>query len=235
VIGERGVTLAGLVLVLFLAAPAAAQPRQTLSGRIEGARGHTWRWAFDVGLERDAVRVRVTVHPVPTAGVGRAELDRALARWEVEVERIWSGTWAVRVPGGRRYPVLLDLAFAARGEHHQVVVSRSGDRVDAVHWRLGDAPAVVAHEVGHMLGLYDEYRDGARAPGPFEPDPESVMAQGGGRGRVRARHFQRILSWFRQRTGLEAELVPLGEGGDVLAERVPPGRYDSSSGQRGEP
>ena len=227
--------LLGAAAAAWAARPARPGAWETLSGRISGAQGHAWRWAFDVRLEPAAVRVRIPVRLVPASGVTRPEIERVVPAWETAVERIWSRRWAVRAGDGAEFAVVVDVVFRGPRYLHEVIVERGGGRVDPLHWHLADDPRVLAHEVGHLLGLYDEYRGGARPPGPFEPDPESVMSQGGGLGRVRARHLQRILAWFRQRTGLEAELVPLGEGGDVLAERAPPGRYDSSSGQRGEP
>ncbi|NOY46224.1 MAG: hypothetical protein GXP50_12360 [Deltaproteobacteria bacterium] len=221
--GAVAVLAAGLFLLCGSAAAGPPAPGwQTLSGRIEGVRGSSWRWAFDVAVDSRAVRIRVAVHPVAAGGVSRVELERAVQAWGPGVERIWSTGWAIETPDGRRRPVVLDLEFTPRGYHHEVVVSRSGGRVDQVHWRLGDGVPVIAHEVGHMLGLYDEYRGGAHVPGVPVDDPASVMASGGGRGAVRARHLERVLDWFRRHFGSEARLVPSGSGHGTVARSTHP-------------
>ena len=229
---RTGVLVAAAVLAASVAQ--AAGGWHTLSGRVDGARGRSWQWGFDVRVDPDAVRLRVRMHPVAAAGLTRAELERALARWKPSIEAAWSGRWAVLADDGRTLPIALELDFGGQDPLHEVLVIRGRAGVDKVHWRLGDDPRVLAHEVGHMLGLYDEYPAGAVAPGGPRSDPASIMGQGGGQGQVRARHFARVLAWFQEHTGQAAGLVPLdgafgGATADAAAFHEYPGR------ERGEP
>jgi hypothetical protein len=70
-------------------------------------------------------------------------------------------------------------------------------------------PEVVAHEVGHMLGAYDEYPGGSLDPERPVQSPGSLMsASPGPEVRCAARHLDAVRRWARMRFG-EARLVAL--------------------------
>ncbi|WP_130301105.1 MULTISPECIES: PEP-CTERM sorting domain-containing protein [unclassified Duganella] len=52
-------------------------------------------------------------------------------------------------------------------------------RADMTNWYTGDSASVKAHEVGHMMGLFDEYIGGAvdKYPGPTLSD-DGLMGLG---------------------------------------------------------
>lgn len=192
---------AASLLALFLwVGLAAGEP---VSGRLEAGNGFAWGYAYDTELRDDGVFVRIGVHLVPTGGVTVPELERVKPGWEVGIEALWGGRFALQAPSGRRYPVRLDVDFRGLPVHHQVVVRPGKGRTDQLGWHLRDGPELAAHEVGHMLGAFDEYRGGATDPAGPVTDAASLMTSDPGPDCApRARHFERLRVWAERSTGL---------------------------------
>ncbi|MFF8773996.1 EndoU domain-containing protein [Kitasatospora sp. NPDC015120] len=79
-----------------------------------------------------------------------------------------------RLPSGDRLRVRVEFVADRAKAHHTVQVHAQQDRADHRTWGLNTSAVVAAHEVGHMLGLADEYRersDGAK--------PRPVYLDGG--------------------------------------------------------
>jgi hypothetical protein len=77
------------------------------------------------------------------------------------VEGIWDNKYAIKdVNTGKLIPILVEITTA--GPFNQKVQVHAGSgRSDMLNWYTGDGAGVNAHEVGHMMGLYDEYIGGA--------------------------------------------------------------------------
>ena len=84
----------------------------------------------------------------------------------LEANDIWNRK-AFFSDGTQLYEVKLDFRFVQNNEHQTVTVIDAFGRTDMTNWYLQSNWAldfqdqVVAHEVGHMLGNFDEYADGA--------------------------------------------------------------------------
>ncbi|MFI9380103.1 protein-glutamine glutaminase family protein [Kutzneria sp. NPDC052558] len=65
-----------------------------------------------------------------------------------------------RLPSGDQFHVRLEFPDSARDAHATVEVG--GRPTDQTHWRVGEDPKVLAHEVLHYLGPGDEYLDRSR-------------------------------------------------------------------------
>ena len=65
------------------------------------------------------------------------------------------------MPNGDRLNVSIEFVAPDADPHLTVDVSMKSDasRADQTHWFAGDDPTVHAHELGHQLGLLDEYID----------------------------------------------------------------------------
>ena len=141
-----------------------------------GANARSWRARFDVRLTRQSVDVTLRIKLVAGPGVSQPQIRRLQSTWEPAVEEIWSNRFALVMDGTAR-PIRIDLQFAALDEHYTVVVKNAlPASADQLHWsRFSDA-RVIAHEVGHMLGAYDDYRGGGQRPENPQVDRLCVYA-----------------------------------------------------------
>jgi len=175
--------------------------RETVAGCRQAKNGSSWNYRYNIHMDGSALVVSVAVNLVPAGGVTPMDLDKAKLTWEEGIERIWSGVFALETESGNRYPVIVDVSFRGPGFDHQVIVRPGSGRTDELNWNIQDRPELVAHEFGHMLGLYDEYEGGALAPQHGVIDPESIMASNPTRGAVaKARHYELFRQWFVRKT-----------------------------------
>jgi hypothetical protein len=200
-----------VLLTGFGCEPAAPKPiaRETIEHQITALNSRTWRAAFDIEMNAEPrIIVHVAVRPVLASDSTRPGLEAAISRWEPEIERLWSGRLDVATES-LRIPIDLDLHFNSLKPHHTVVVRRRGRRTDELNWGLDSPSEVVAHEIGHMLGAYDEYRGGGIDPETQLTDPKSIMSSGARGNLVYPRHLRLVLKWVESRLTLQgAEIVP---------------------------
>lgn len=184
-------------------------PAETVTGRVTAQNGFAWNYGYDIDLKDGMLLVNVAINLIPAGGVTRPELDRVKPAWEAGIERIWSEQFALETPSGQRYPIIVDVTFKGPRFHHEVVVRPGGGRSDELNWNLLDSPELAAHEFGHMLGVFDEYRRGAIAPQSGIIDTTSIMTSNPTAGMTYARHYKEFLAWFVNKSKLrDVALVP---------------------------
>ncbi len=153
-----------------------------------------------MSLTPEAARIELRLRLVRGPGISQPQLERLQRSWEPGVERIWSDRFALVVDGTTR-PIRLDVQFSHRNPHFTVAVKDDPTAgADQLHWSRFAGPNVVAHEVGHMLGAYDDYPGGAQNPNAPTLDGSSIMS-GNPSGRCHARHFELVENWAVTRLG----------------------------------
>ena len=81
---------------------------------------------------------------------------------EVNIERIWNNRFAITdTTNNNTFPLTVDVETDGPTFHQTVAVHPGSDRADALNWFQSITASIMAHEFGHMLGLFDEYIGGA--------------------------------------------------------------------------
>ena len=147
------------------------------------------RWSGD-GVYGQNVKFTMLVTP---DGITRVTLEVKLtgsrndereAAWEKEVEAFWSNK-----------TFHLDLDFVESGYDNTVHISRGSGRANSGNWFTSTNKWVAAHEIGHLLGLNDEYADNSdryRLLG----ESNSIMRYNWEGAKPYQRHIDTILSHF---------------------------------------
>ena len=216
--------LAGMILYVFIgacfsdigmAANIDSIAPETITGRMKAKNGFEWRYGYDIQFRDGQLLVSVRINPIPTGGVTKSDLDRVTPIWEKGIENIWSEKFSLVSPSEERIPIVIDVSFKGPRFHHDVIVRPSGGRSDELHWNLRDTPATVAHEFGHMLGMFDEYKRGATAKKAKIIDKTSIMTSKPTEElKTFARHYENFLLWFVNKTHRNnVEIVAINDRG----------------------
>ena len=200
--------------LLFSAGEAQSNPVLTIDEeRIDtprtGTNGRSWQARFNAHMTQDHVYVTLRIKLIPGPGISRPQLERVRASWEATVEHIWRDRFALVVAGVAR-PIRVELQFGRPDPHYRVVLTNDvAAHANPLNWSRYSSARVIAHEVGHMLGAYDEYAGGGQHPDSPQNDPLSLMGGAINRDvRCRARHFELVTDWARTRVG-DVEIKPV--------------------------
>jgi len=112
-------------------------------------------WNHNYSQENDHVTIKIKL--VPDAGV--AITNAMKTRWKNGIENKWSGKFDCC--SGRRHisTVKVTINFVNNGEHLRVRIQSGGGRAKRNAWFEDSSGNSAAHEIGHQLGLVDEYAD----------------------------------------------------------------------------
>ncbi|MYM65612.1 PEP-CTERM sorting domain-containing protein [Pseudoduganella sp. FT55W] len=141
-------------------------------------------FSFDAGLNYSDAQKTAYINAVTTG-----------------VEGMWNNKYAIKdTATGKLIPILVDIT--TDGPFNQKVQVHSGTgRADMTNWYTGDGASVNAHEVGHMMGLYDEYIGGAvdKYPNPTLSD-DGVMGLGALNANpvMYSRYYQQYYDYMKQ-------------------------------------
>ncbi len=183
---------------------------ETVAGRLVAKNGFKWNYGYDIELKNEELIVSVAINLIPARGVTRIELDRVKPLWETGIEETWSGKYAITTLTGKRYPIIIKVVLGGRRFHHDVIVRPGEGGSNELNWYLNDGPGLAAHEFGHMLGVYDEYKGGAIPEQGAVFDGTSVMTNNQTNGVAKSRHYRMIQDWFVDNTGMDdVSLVPV--------------------------
>jgi uncharacterized protein DUF4157 len=161
-----------------------------------------WRARYDVTFTDTEIRLLMKVKLTGAAGVTPAQVQTAKTRARAAFTRVWDNRFVFTdLADQHRYNLRTEAQFVDSGEHHRVILHPGSGGTDFDHWHVGDSDTDHAHELGHGLGLRDEYVD-VRAPNRATPTSpgvrtdHSIMGNYNTEGRSRAaprqRHGRRI-------------------------------------------
>jgi hypothetical protein len=178
--------------------PAPAPVPTPVSNKITDAPTYGWTSAYDVTFAGDECKVNVKVKVVAGAGVSAADVTSVQNQTRTEFLRIWDRRFIFTdATSKQQYVLRVDLQYVASGQH-QTITLNSGEGHDNLStWYVKGDSLTRAHEMGHALGIKDEYvskkataRATATSPGVFKD--HSIMGnyydEGFGLAEAKTRH-----------------------------------------------
>ena len=186
---------------------------QLISERMVARNGKNWNASFTLSADDEKVLATLDIKLIQQDGVRTPELDKRKQVWLQGIDDIWNNEFYLQLPDQRLIPVVLAVNFKSVNAHHEVVVRKGSSNPNQHNWYMNTNPTAVSHEIGHMLGAYDEYRNGATSPLPVTIKGVSLMGKLAGDGVPRVRHLHLLRDRLAEITGL-ASLVIVQPGAE---------------------
>lgn len=142
---------------------------------------YSWDYSYTRSFDGNKLVKDIEIDFSFDAALGYTDAQKADYKKAAEaaVEGVWNNKYAIKdTATGKLIPIIVDITLT--GPFNQKVqVHKGPGRADMTNWYTGDSASVNAHEVGHMMGLYDEYIGGAvdKYPGPTLSD-DGLMGLG---------------------------------------------------------
>ena len=182
------------------------EDRRTGLGPIE------WTSAYEVDFVGSECRVNINAKIVRDSGVTEAQENSVKSVTRTEFLRIWDNKFRLTESGAATgaFALRVAITYVTSGEHVAINLHAGSGHDNRRNWFVDSNATDRAHELGHQLGLLDEYVDPdvpnratATSPGVFTD--HSIMGQYYTEGRAAAvaklRHGQRIASHISAATG----------------------------------
>ena len=177
--------------------------RTFIEHMMQADNNHRWRSAYDVEAKNQRVTVYIGIKVIPVKGADRVLVEKKKnIQWLNGIEQKWNNRLKLKFADGSTWPIYIQPYFTVVNPHHEVIVRENGGRPNQNNWYETTSGPVVAHEVGHMLGAYDEYHLGALDLATGLVDQYSLMGVNPEAGQVHPRHLERMLTEIKQLTGL---------------------------------
>lgn len=191
-------------------APAPPPPATAVSNRIVDG-PYAWQSRYDVTLSSGECRVVLKPKLVPDAGVPAADVEAVKQRAAAAFTRLFDNKFILTdAASGAQYTLRTAVQFVDSGEHYTIALHAGANRSNRTEWSVGRPDETFAHELGHTLGLKDEYIDAAvpdraAATSPGVHTDHSIMgnyhAEGRADARMQQRHAETIGSAVGSATG----------------------------------
>jgi hypothetical protein len=156
-----------------------ARPVQVSGTRTDGPYG--WNYGYEVTeFPHGVTHVKIKVHLQPGAGVTPADLARVQADARVGVDQYYNFQHTVTNSSGNpsRLHVEVEYVTDPTQAHLRVDVHGGEGHANLSNWYVESSPTVHAHELGHQMGLVDEYVDPSVANRATPTSPGVAHDQG---------------------------------------------------------
>jgi hypothetical protein len=187
-----------------------------------------WRARYQVELSDGRCTATIKVKLNPDAGVTEDEVKKVKAAVPPKFAGYFSGRFMLYEPGwiedfwDDKWVLVAKVEFVDANEHLTVALHKGKGADNRQNWYV-DTPSITkAHELGHQLGLLDEYveagvvpRKDASAPGVFTDN--SIMGdyykEGADKADVKLRHGTRLAQVIGRAVGktLKAKMITVSQ------------------------
>jgi len=171
-----------------------------------------WTSAYEVDFVGTECRLNINAKIIREAGVTEAEENSVKSVTRAEFLRIWDNKFRLTESGAATavYTLRVNVTYVTSGEHVAINLHPGTGHDNRRKWFVNSNATDRAHELGHQLGLLDEYVDPdvpnrATATSPGVHSDHSIMGNYYTEGRAAAeaklRHGQRIAAHICAATG----------------------------------
>jgi hypothetical protein len=173
-----------------------------------------WKSKYQVEFTATEIQLTVKIKLDPQSGVSKEDVTKVGQRASASFTSYYDNKFVFTDTGdNKQYTLRCTAQFVDSGEHEVVKLHAGGDASTGGHrvkWYVGWPDMDYAHELGHHLGLKDEYVDAAapnRATGssPGVHTDNSLMgnyySEGRSKAEVKVRHAQTIAGHVGGATG----------------------------------
>ena len=193
------------------AQPAQEEPPTTRVSNHISDPPYGWTSTYDVQVTDAEVRVTIKIRLAPQAGVTEENVADVQERARASFREKFDNQF-VFTDGETEFAVRTDVQFVESGEHAVVNLHAGNGRSNLSNWSVERPSETFAHELGHQLGLLDEYVD-ASATNRSTADAAGVHtdhsmmgnihAEGRDEAALRQRHGETIAGHVNAATGRE--------------------------------
>lgn len=114
---------------------------------------------YDVRVTAKDITITVGVRLTPKRGVTRGQVKHVKQVSQEIFKQKYDGHFRVTEIPYRPRPLRMRVRFSHPNPHHNVALHKGAGRDNAANWYVKSPSIVRAHEIGHLLGLKDEYFD----------------------------------------------------------------------------
>ncbi|MEM7371292.1 MAG: hypothetical protein AAF587_21940 [Bacteroidota bacterium] len=118
-----------------------------------------WKAGFLWETQSSAFQLSVRIQLFKDSSCSSWQLEEMKKICQREFRRFFHSTFLFREPFGSYKPVCTSLIFTEDQPHLQATVFAQHGETALPNWYLKEHPIHLAHELGHQLGLKDEYED----------------------------------------------------------------------------
>lgn len=116
---------------------------------------------YDVRVTAKDITVTVGIRLKPDPGVSRRQVAQVKSASQAIFKQKYDQRFKLTEIPYKPRPLRMRVRFSHRTPHHDVALHKGGGRDNAANWYVKSDGTTRAHEIGHLLGLKDEYADSA--------------------------------------------------------------------------